>query len=64
MWVTGKELRNITEILLFTSATASSNYPYFSHLRIEYDPEGRLFNKVRKIEITDRLGNVKEVNTR
>ena len=63
MWVTGKELRNITEILLFTSATASSNYPYYSHLRIEYDPEGGLFNKVRKIEITDRLGNVKEVNT-
>jgi len=63
MWVTGKELRNITEILLFTSATVSSNYPYYSHLRIEYDPEGGLFNKVRKIEITDRLGNVKEVNT-
>lgn len=63
MWVTGKELRNITEILLFTSASAPSNYPFFSHLRIEYDPEGRLFNKVRKIEITDSQGNVSAVNT-
>jgi len=63
MWITGKELKNITEILLFTSATASSNYPYYSHLRIEYDPEGGLFNKVRKIEITDKEGNVQEVNT-
>ena len=63
MWVTGKELKNITEILLFTSASASSNYPYYSHLRIEYDPEGRLFNKVRKIEITDRDGKITEVNT-
>jgi 5'-nucleotidase len=63
MWVTGKELKNITEILLFTSATASSNYPYFSHLRIEYDPDGRIFNKVRKIEFTDNLGNITEVNT-
>jgi 5'-nucleotidase len=63
MWVTGKELKNITEILLFTSASAPSNYPYFSHLRIEYDPEGRLFNKVRKIEITDSQGNVSVVNT-
>jgi len=63
MWVTGKELKNITEILLFTSATASSNYPYFSHLRIEYDPDGRIFNKVRKIELTDNQGNVTEVNT-
>ena len=63
MWVTGKELKNITEILLFTSASASSNYPYYSHLRIEYDPEGRLFNKVRRIEITDSEGNITEVNT-
>lgn len=63
MWVTGKELKNITEILLFTSASTSSNYPYYSHLRIEYDPDGRLFNKVRKIELTDRQGNVSEVNT-
>jgi len=63
MWVTGKELKNITEILLFTSASAPSNYPFFSHLRIEYDPEGRLFNKVRKIELTDMQGKVSEVNT-
>jgi len=63
MWVTGKELKNITEILLFTSASAPSNYPFFSHLRIEYDPEGRLFNKVRKIELTDAQGNVSAVNT-
>lgn len=63
MWVTGKELKNITEILLFTSATASSNYPYYSHMRVEYDPDGRIFNKVRKIEFTDKQGNVTEVNT-
>lgn len=63
MWVTGKELKNITEILLFTSVSSPSNYPFYSHLRIEYDPEGRIFNKVRKIEITDHQGNVSEVNT-
>ncbi len=63
MWVTGKELKNITEILLFTSATASSNYPYYSHMRVEYDPDGRIFNKVRKIEYTDNRGNITEVNT-
>jgi len=63
LWVTGKELKNITEILLFTSASAPSNFPYFSHLRIEFDPEGRIFNKVRKIELTDHQGNVSEVNT-
>ncbi len=60
MWVTGKELKNVTEILLFTSVSSPSNYPFYSHLRIEYDPDGRLFNKVRKIELTDHLGNVSE----
>jgi len=63
MWVTGKEIKNIAEILLFTSASAPSNYPFFSHLRIEYDPDGRIFNKVRKIEMTDHQGNVSAVNT-
>lgn len=62
MWVTGKELKNITEILLFTSASTPSNFPFYSHLRIEYDPDGRIFNKVRKIELTDNQGNVSEVN--
>ena len=63
LWVTGKELKNISEILLFTSASTPSNFPYYSHLRIEYDPDGRIFNKVRKIELTDDQGNVSEVNT-
>ncbi len=63
LWFTGKELKNIAEILIFLSASTPSNYPYFSHLRIDYDPDGRLFNKVRKIELTDHQGNVSVVNT-
>lgn len=63
LWFTGKELKNIAEILIFLSASTPSNYPYFSHLRIDYDPDGRIFNKVRKIELTDHQGNVSEVNT-
>ena len=63
LWCTGKELKNIAEILIFLSASTPSNFPYYSHLRLEYDPDGGLFNKVRKIELTDREGNVTEVNT-
>jgi 5'-nucleotidase len=63
LWCTGKELKNIAEILIFLSASTPSNFPYYSHLRLEYDPEGRIFNKVRKIELIDREGNVTEVNT-
>ncbi|MCK7535936.1 MAG: 5'-nucleotidase C-terminal domain-containing protein [Marinilabiliales bacterium] len=63
LWVTGKEMKNIAEILIFLSKSTPSNFCYYSHLRIEYDPEGRIFNKVRKIELTDKDGNVSELNT-
>ena len=63
LWVTGKEIKNLTEILIFLSKSTPSNFPYFSHLRVEYDLDGRLFNKVRKIELTDPEGKVTEVNT-
>ena len=63
LWVTGKEVKNIAEILIFLSQSTPSNFCFYSHLKIEYDPDGRLFNKVRKIELTDHDGNVTEVNT-
>lgn len=63
LWVTGKEIKNVAEILLFLSKSTPSNFCYYSHLRIEYDPKGRIFNKVRKIELTDSEGNVTELDT-
>ncbi|MRR19084.1 hypothetical protein EG827_02730 [bacterium] len=63
LWATGKEIKNIAEILIFLSKSTPSNFCYYSHLRIEYDPEGKIFNKVRKIELTDKDGNVTELNT-
>ena len=63
LWVTGKELKNIAEILIFLSKSTPSNFCYYSHLYIEYDPEGRIFNKVRKITLTDHDGNATVVNT-
>jgi 5'-nucleotidase len=63
LWITGKELKNLNEILLFLSKSTPSNFPYYSHLKVEYDPEGRIFNKVRKITLTGHDGKVTEVNT-
>jgi len=62
VWVTGRELKNIARILIFLSSSTPSNFCYYSHLNIEYDPD-RLFGKVRKIELTDQEGKVTEVNT-
>ncbi len=63
LWVTGKEIKNVAEILIFLSKSTPSNFCYYSHLRIEYDPNGRIFNKVRKIELADSDGNFSELDT-
>ena len=63
LWVTGKEIKNIAEILIFLSKSTPSNFCYYSHLRIEYDPDGRIFNKVRKIELADSEGNFSGLDT-
>jgi len=63
LWCTGKELKNIAEILIFLSPSTPSNFCYYSHLRIEYDPDAGIFRKVQKIELTDHDGNITEVNT-
>ncbi|NLE34713.1 MAG: bifunctional metallophosphatase/5'-nucleotidase [Bacteroidales bacterium] len=63
LWVTGRELKNIAEILIMSSASTPAHFCYYSHLRVEYDPKGGLLNKIRKLEFTDAEGNVIEVNT-
>ena len=63
LWVTGRELKNVAEILIFSSASTPSHFCYYSHLKIAYDPEGGLLNKIRRMEFTDHNGNVTEVNT-
>jgi 5'-nucleotidase/UDP-sugar diphosphatase len=63
LWVTGRELKNIAEILIFLSGSTPSNFCYYSHLRIEYDPDAGLFRKVKRLEFTDHEGNLTEVNT-
>lgn len=63
LWVTGRELKNIAEILIMSSASTPAHFCYYSHLRIDYDPEGRLLNKIRRMEYTAPDGKVTEVNT-
>jgi len=62
VWVTGKELKNITEVLLMASASTPSNFCYYSHMKVTYDPKGGLFNKVKKIELTGLGGDVLQVD--
>ena len=62
LYVTGKELKSILEILNVAWKSTPANYCYFSGLRVETDPEGGLLKKIRKVEINLPDGSVKNVD--
>ena len=63
LWITGHELKNIIEILMMSAKSTPSHYCFYSHLKIEYNPDGGLFKKVMKIEFTNHDGSTVQVNT-
>lgn len=63
IYVTGRELKNIIEALLMTSASTPSNYCYYSHLKVTFDPKKGLFNKVIQLELTDKDGKKSIIDT-
>jgi 5'-nucleotidase len=56
LYVTGKELKNILEILQVAYKSAPENYIYYSGIRVEYNPDKGFFKKIRKIEIVKKDG--------
>lgn len=59
LYVTGRELKSILEILNISWKSTPANYCYFSGIRVETDPEGGLLKKIRKIEIISPDGSGK-----
>jgi len=51
LYVTGKELKSILEILQVAYKSTPGNYCYYSGFRVEYNPEKGMLKKIRKIEI-------------
>jgi 5'-nucleotidase len=62
LYVTGKELKNILEILQVAYKSTPDNYCYYSGLRVEYDPDKGLLKKLSKIEIMHSDGSIKNVD--
>lgn len=62
LYVTGKELKNILEILQVAYKSSPDNFCYYSGLRVEYNPNKGLLRKINKIEIISREGNRKIVD--
>lgn len=62
LYVTGKELKNILEILQVAYKSSPDNFCYYSGLKVQYDPGRGLFRKIKTIEIIDSEGNPSAVD--
>ena len=62
VYVTGKELKSILEILNVAWKSTPANYCYYSGIRVETDPDGGLLKKIKKIDIIARNGDLINVD--
>jgi 5'-nucleotidase / UDP-sugar diphosphatase len=62
LYVTGKELKSILEILQVAYKSSPDNFCYYSGLRVQYDPSRGLLKKIKKIEIIHSDGSVVNVD--
>jgi 5'-nucleotidase / UDP-sugar diphosphatase len=62
LYITGKELKSILEILHVASKSKPSNYCYYSGMRVNFDAGGGLFKKIKMIEIVSSDGNLANVD--
>ncbi len=62
LYVTGKELKSILEVLNIAWKPTPGNYCYYSGIRVETDPDGGILKKIRKLEIIQSDGSAKNVD--
>lgn len=62
IYVTGKELKSILEILNVAWKSTPGNYCYYSGIRVENDPEAGLLKKIKKIDLINSEGSVENVD--
>jgi len=62
LYVTGRELKSILEILQVASKSTPANYCYYSGIRVEFNPDKGLLRKIKKIEILNTDGENQKVD--
>ena len=62
LYVTGRELKNVLEILQVAAKSKPEDYCYYSGLRVDYDPEKGLFHKIKRIDIVHNDGSMIKVD--
>jgi 5'-nucleotidase len=62
VYVTGKELKSILEILQVAYKSTPAYYLYYSGLKVEFDPDKGMLKKIKRIEIISPEGKVSAVD--
>lgn len=62
VYITGKELKSILEILQVAYKKTPANYCYYSGLKVEFNPDKGMLKKVRKITIIHPDGTTADVD--
>lgn len=57
VYVTGKELKGILEVLYLAPSSSTSNYMYFGGLDATFDPDKGLLRKITSIRTADEAGH-------
>jgi 5'-nucleotidase / UDP-sugar diphosphatase len=62
LYVTGRELKNIIEVLLVAQKSNSDYHCFFSGVSVDYDPSRGLLKKLSRIELVSADGKTRNVN--
>ena len=62
VYVTGRELKSILEILQAAYKSTPGYYCYYSGMKVDFDPEKGMLRKINKIDIISPGGDVQGVN--
>ena len=62
LFVKGRELKNILEILLMAGNSTPANYCYYSGIRVELNPDKGLLKKISRIQIIHTDGKTEDVD--
>lgn len=62
LYVTGKELKSILEILLVAYNKSPDYFCYYSGIKVDYDPEKRMLKKIQNIDVVKSNGSIQKVS--
>ena len=62
LYVTGKELKSILEILQVAYKSTPANYCYYSGMKADFDPDKGMLKKISRIQIISPDGKIRDVS--